>query len=119
MAISLRILLVIFAIGLFIIILKYISRNKLPIKYSLIWLTTSILIFIVGAFPNFIGLFTEFIGFETTSNFVIGIILILLLMITLILTMIVSNQKRQIELLIQETSMLKVKLEKIKGKDGD
>ena len=76
-----------------------------------------LVIFFVGAFPDFCGSITSQIGFEATSNFVIGIILTLLLIVTLILTMIVSAQKRKIKLLRQEVSIIKSCLDnKIKGK---
>ena len=112
MSINLRILLMIFSVSLFILILNYMSKNRLPIRYSIFWLVAPILIFIVGAFPEFVGFFTKLIGFKTTSNLVIGIILAMLIIITLILTMIVSGHKRKIKLLIQEVSMLKSEIEK-------
>ena len=46
-------------------------------------------------------------GFETISNFVIGISITLLMIITLALTKIVTTQKNQIKILTQEVSMLK------------
>ncbi len=104
---NLRFLLIIFSIVLFITMLNLLSKNKVPVRYSLLWIISSILIFVVGAFPNFIGMFTSMIGFQTTSNLVIGIILTILLVITLLLTLIVSGQKRKIKLLIQEVSMIK------------
>ena len=109
---SLRILLILFSLGLFTLVLNLMSKNKIPIRYSLYWIVASILIFIVGAFPDFIAFFTKMVGFETTANFIIGIILAMLLAITLILTIIVSGHKRKIKLLIQEVSMLKRELEK-------
>ncbi|MCI9279904.1 MAG: DUF2304 domain-containing protein [Bacilli bacterium] len=107
MNIHLRILLVVFSILLTIIIFKLISKNKLPIKYSLFWLFSALVIFLVSLFPNFINIFTKLIGFETTSNFIIGIILGLLLIITLLLTIIIADQKRRLKLLVQEVSILK------------
>jgi len=107
MSTNLRILLIVSGILLNIILLRLVSKNKLPIKYSLFWLFSSLIIILVGAVPNFISLFTEFIGFETTSNLVVGIILTILLIITLLLTIIISEQKKKITLLIQEVSMLK------------
>lgn len=104
---NLRILLVVLSIVLTLIILRLISKNKLPIKYSLFWLFSAFIIFLVGAFPNFVGMFTGLIGFETTSNLVIGIMIGILLLITLLLTIIISEQKRKITLLVQEVSMLK------------
>lgn len=107
---NLRILLIVFSLVLLIIILNLVSKNKVPVRYSLLWIVSAILIFIVGTFPEFVGMFTSMIGFQTTSNLVIGIILTVLLVLTLILTVIVSKQKKQIKLLIQEISMLKEKI---------
>lgn len=106
---NLRIVLVLLSLILAFIVLKLLSKNKLPIKYSLFWLLASLVVFLVGAFPNFVGYFTHLIGFETSSSLVIGIIIGLLLMITLLLTIIISEQKRKIVLLIQEISILKEK----------
>lgn len=108
----LRIVLIIFSILLLLEILNLLSKEKLPIKYSLFWLFAAILIFLVGAFPNFIGYFTSLIGFETTSNLVVGIILGILLFITLLLTIIIADHKRRIKLLVQELSIVKSMLEK-------
>ena len=104
---NLRVLLVVFSIILFFITLNFISKNKIPIRYSLCWIFSSLLLFFVGLFPSFIYVITKLIGFETISNMVIGIILILLLFITLVLTIIISGQQRKINLLIQEISILK------------
>lgn len=113
---NLRVLLIILSLVLIIIILKLISKNKLPIKYSLFWLASAIIVFLVGAFPHIIGKFTSLIGFETSVNLITGTILGLLLLITLLLTIIISEQKRKIILLVQEVSMLKEQIEKNKYK---
>ncbi|MBO6195676.1 MAG: DUF2304 domain-containing protein [Bacilli bacterium] len=104
---SLVISLVVFSIIWIIIILRLVRNGKLSIKYSMIWLFMSLIIFVVGIFPKLMELISDFFGFLTISNLVIGIILTLLLFITLVLTMIVTNQKSQINNLIQEVSMLK------------
>jgi len=106
---NLRILLFILGFILTIIILRLVSKNKLPIKYSLFWLISSVIIMLVGIVPDFVAIFTKLMGFETTSNLVIGIIISLLLGITLLLTIIISEQKRKITLLIQEVAILKNK----------
>ncbi len=110
MSTHLKIFLIIFSLFLMGILLTLISKRKLPIKYSLFWFFSSLLIFLVGLFPNFIEIFTSFIGFQTTSNLVIGIILGIVLFITLLLTLIISEQKQRIKLLVQEVSLLKEKI---------
>ncbi len=112
MNLNLRIFLVIFSLILMVIILALISKRKLQIKYSLFWFFSSLLILLVGVFPNFIEIFTSLIGFQTTSNLVIGIILGIVLFITLLLTLIISEQKQRIKLLVQEVSLLKEKIER-------
>lgn len=116
MSSNVRILLIVFSLLLLILVLRLISGRKLPIKYSLIWILSSLLIFIVGVFPYLATSITKMLGFVATSNFVIGVLLTLLLMITLILTIIVSMQKNQIKLLIQEVSILKSS-KSMKGKE--
>lgn len=114
MSIHLRIFLIIFALLLTLLVFKFINSRKLPIKYSLFWLFAAILILLVGLIPDFINVFTSFIGFQTTSNLVIGIILVIVLFITLLLTLIISEQKQRIVLLMQEVSLLKYEVEKRK-----
>lgn len=104
---TLTISLVIFSIIWFLIILRCVKKDRISIKYSLIWFLMALVLLLVGIIPNLIELASEFFGFLTISNMVIGIILSLLMFITLILTMIVTNQKMQIKNLIQEVSMLK------------
>lgn len=112
MEFNLRFLLMILGLVLIFIILSLVSKNKLPIKYSLFWLLSACSILLVGVAPDFVNLFTSFIGFETTSSMVTGIIIGLLLLITLLLTIIISEQKRKITLLIQEVSIIKEKINK-------
>lgn len=92
-----------------IIILK---RERMPVKYSLIWIFSSIIILLIAVIPNLFVYLSKLIGFETMSNMVIGIFIFILLMITMSLTIIVSSQKKKITLLIQEISILKEKVNK-------
>ena len=104
---NLRLCLIFIGVALLLIVLILVAKKKLPIKYSIFWFLASLAIFLVGAFPEFIGIFTKIMGFETTSSLVIGIIVGILLIITLLLTVIIAEQKRKITLLIQEVSILK------------
>lgn len=107
MSLNLRFLLFIFSFVSFFIIFRLLKKDRIPVKYSLVWFLSSLTILIVSLFPYSLKEITEFIGFQTTANLVIGIILALLLIITMVLTIIVSTQNRKITLLIQEISILK------------
>lgn len=110
MTTNLRLFLIIFAIFWFILTSYFLKKNKLPVKYSLVWYTIIFILLILGAFPNILVYISEFCGFQVVSSFVIGVILTLMIFITLILTMIVAEQRKRIILLIQEVSILKMKI---------
>lgn len=107
MSMNLRIGIMLVAIFLIIVTLIILKKEKIPVKYSLIWLFSGIIILLVAFTPEIFIFVANSIGFKTMSNLIIGMFIVLLLMITMSLTMIVSDQKRKITLLIQEVSILK------------
>lgn len=109
MSFNLRASLLIFSTIWFFLIIRYIRKNKLPVRYSLVWLSVIFIVFLIAIVPQILEFISLCFGFKTISNMVIGIILTLLLIITLALTIIISKQRKQIILLIQEVSMLKGK----------
>ena len=115
MSYTLRLGLIIVSLLLLIIVLVILKRGRMPVKYSLIWIFSSLLILLVGLVPNLFKWISNLFGFVTMSNLIIGIFI--LLMITISLTVITSGQKRKTTLLIQEVSMLKTKMEKFDEKN--
>lgn len=115
MSINLIVSLSILSILWLILILTILKKGKIPIKYSLIWIIAVCILLLVVIAPGLLEFMANILGFETVSNMVAGIMFILLLYITMVLTMIVSKQKENITLLIQEISMLKQEVENVKG----
>ena len=110
MTLTLKFILIIFAITLITITTLVLKKGRIPIKYSLIWYFSALVIFLVSVFPFTLEFIAKIIGFKTISNLVVGIIISLLLFITMSLTIITSGQKKKITLLIQEVSSLKQKV---------
>jgi len=111
MSINLRLGIFAVALIIIIIILQILKRGKVPIKYSLVWFLSTIIMLLVTFLPDFLITIAKIIGFETMSNMVIGVMIIILFFISMALTIIVSGQKEKITLLIQEVSILKRKVE--------
>lgn len=82
----------------------------------MVWFLVIIIVLFVGLFPNFLETIGTFLGFTYLSNFVIGILITLLMLIILTLTVIVSNLKQTVRLLIQELSLLKDKVNTLEKK---
>lgn len=106
---NLRIGMIIFALLIIIIIILSLRKNKIPIKYSIIWFGAAFIIFLLAMFPKIFTFLARILGFNMMSNMIMAIFIGILLIITMVLTMIVSNQKTQITMLIQEVSLLKEK----------
>lgn len=107
MNISLRLGLIIVSLILLLIVLSSLKKETIPVKYALIWILSSFIILLIGIFPQIFMWTSNFLGFVTMSNMVIGMFIFILLIINMSLTIIVSGQKKKIALLIQEVSMLK------------
>lgn len=98
---------ILLAISLLIIIIYIVRSEKISIKYSMVWLFSGLLILFFALFPNLMQSISKLIGFEILSNMVFLIFFSILFLITISLTIIVTHQKAQIQLLIQELSILK------------
>lgn len=109
MSTELKITAIISILFLIVLILHYVKKEKILIKYSLVWLLPSIVLLIFVLVPGFLTWTTNLLGFQTASNMILTLLVGLLLVITIALTVIVSTQKEQIRLLIQEVSLLKEK----------
>ena len=109
MSLKLRIGLLVFSIILAVITTTILRRGRMPIKYSLLWYFSSLIIFLLAVFPFLLNWVANLFGFITISNLIIAIIIGVLLFITMSLTIITSGQNKKITLLIQEVSMLKEK----------
>lgn len=107
MSISLRLGLVIVSLVLLIIVLSQLKKRRIPVKYSLVWMLSSLIILLIAIIPNVFIKLSKLLGFVTMSNLVIAMFIFILLIISLTLTVIVSGQRKKITLLIQEVSMLK------------
>ena len=107
MSLKLKLCILLFAFILFIITSYLLKKEKISVKYSLVWYLISLILIIVALMPFIVNFVQRKVGFDSTSNMIIGIILCLLVFCNLALTIIVSGQKQKINLLIQEVSILK------------
>ena len=105
--ITLAILSILFTV--FVVIL--ISRGRLQLKYSLLWLLLCLVMIVVSIWPAPVYRLSSLLGFITPSNFMIVVGMLLMLAILLSLTVIVSWQSGYIRSLVQEVALLKKNLE--------
>ncbi len=85
----------------FLCIFFLLKRKKLSLKYSLMWLFSGTIIFLIILFPNIFNAIMYKIGIVNASNGLFAICIFLFLIILLMLTSIISNMNNKIKILIQ------------------
>lgn len=108
---SLILTVLLFAFILLLSVIHLLRKGRIPVKYALVWILSSIVVVIVSCIPNLMVSLAKFLGFELLSNMVLCIFIGLLLFLTLILTVMMAGQKKKTTLLIQELSLLKKEVE--------
>lgn len=99
-----------FLILIMFFIIYLVKKEKISIKYSFVYLLPCIVLIIFTLVPGLLNSVTLKLGFQTGSNMIFALLIGFLMIITIALTVIVSNQKEKIRLLIQEVSILKGKI---------
>ena len=104
----------IIGISFFIIIIILLIRKKsLMLKYTLLWLFSSIVMLLASIFPGILAFISEKLGFQVASNALFSLILGFSLLILLSLTSIVSKQTQRIITLIQANALLEKRVREL------
>lgn len=106
-----QIVVIIAAIAFFAYVISLVAKNRMLLKYSLLWMLLTIFAAICAIFPAPIYHLSTLLGFETPSNFIFFMGLLLLMAICLSLSVIVSGQAIKIKNLVQEQALLQKRLE--------
>lgn len=114
MEIKLTIVLILCNILFMAFVYSNVKKNKILLKYALLWLAASILMIICAITPDLMTSIAHFIGIETASNMIFLFVIGVNLIITFALTTIVSNQKTKITMLVEEIGILKEKVSRDK-----
>lgn len=107
---TLRFFLIIVIVIYLIIIINFLKRKKLDLKYSLIWLFSSLVLLLLIIFPGIVYVFSDFIGIATPINVVFVVEAIFVLIILLSLTTIVSKLNEQNRKLTQYVALLEKRI---------
>lgn len=112
---TLRVTLSIAVICYFILILYYLKKRMLELKYTLLWLAAGVVMGVMIFFPELLVWFVGILGIESNMNglYVLSIAFIVAILMTL--TSIVSRQAMKIRTLIQEMSMMEKRIRELEN----
>ena len=117
MNIGLRAWLVVAALVVFALILFTITKKKLNIKYSIVWLLWSILTLILAIYPEIFYQFAHFMGIEMPVNAVFLIMIALLYALVFFVYSTISKHNEELIQLTYEIARLKKELDELKKKN--
>ena len=112
---TLRITLCIAVICYFILILYYLKKRMLELKYTLIWLFAGLVMGIMIFFPELLVHFVRLLGIESNMNGLYVLCFAFIIAILMTLTSIVSRQTMKIKILIQELSMMEKRMRELES----
>lgn len=107
MSMKMRLCIIILIIFALVSVIYLVKRNKLNLKYSLVWIALLIMGFVCVIFPQLIVFVNKIFGFQLPSNLIFAGMIFILFIIALSLTVIVSSMATRTRLLLQEVSLLK------------
>jgi len=110
---QLRVTLCIAVICYFIIILYYLKKRMLELKYTLIWILAGLVMGAMIFSPQLTVRFVRRIGMEDNMNGLYVMTIAFIICILMTLTSIVSRQALKIKVLIQEISMLEKRIREL------
>ena len=116
---TLRITLCIAVICYFILILYYLKKRMLELKYTLIWLFAGLVMGIMIFFPELLVCFVRLLGIESNMNGLYVLCFAFIIAILMTLTSIVSRQTMKIKILIQELSILEKRVRELEEQRED
>ena len=109
----LTIVLILAIIIYFVIILKLLKDKKLNMKYTLLWLFTGVVLFVITIKPEILVWFLGLFGIVGTMNGLFIVLIAFLILLVLSLTSIASRQAGRITKLIQTQGLLEKRVREL------
>ena len=110
MTIHLRVVMSIAVIVYFFLIVRFIKKKTLALKYTLLWLFAGVGMAILVFVPNLLNWMAELLGIATPMNALFMVAIGFVIIILMSLTAIVSKQTERIKNLAQKNAMLEKRL---------
>lgn len=113
----LQFILIVAIIIYFVIIIYFLKRRALELKYTLVWFGAGACMLVLVAFPQFMTCVIKILGIQSSMNGLYIALISFVIMILMMLTSIVSRQANKIKILIQEIAILEKRVGDIERKE--
>lgn len=97
---------ILFSILFLIFVLNLVRKNKLEVKYSIIWIILSILTIIISIKPRILEIMSIGLGVEYTPSLMFLCAVAAIIIYIIHLSVVVTKQNKAIIRLVQEVSII-------------
>lgn len=111
----LQIALIIGTVLYLLVIFSLLKRNKLCVKYALLWLVCAVVMLLFACFPYLVKLLRALTGVEVVSNLVFLLAIMFLMVLLLSLTVAVSALAEKQKRLIQANALLEERVRRLEA----
>lgn len=94
----------------------FLRKKMLSIKYSLLWLVFGVVMLILTVFPSLMGKIVHLLGVESAMNGLFSILIFFMLTLIMSLTAIVSKQTERIRALTQSQALLEERMRELEAR---
>lgn len=110
---KLRVILIIAVISYFSIILVFLKKKSLALKYTLLWMASGVVLGIMVIWPNSLTMFIRLIGITDNMNGLFILCIAFLIIILMSITSIVSKQTDKIKNLTQTIAKMEKRIREL------
>ena len=103
----------------FLLVFFLLKKNRLSLRYSLLWLLSGVIMLVLALFPGLLDRFARLIGIYSSVNALFAIIFFCGLMLMISFTVIVSREKQEIVRSIQRTALLEKRIQDLEKRMQD
>ena len=101
------------------VILQQVRKQKLGLRYALLWILLSVSILVMGCFPQLITTISRLCGIQTPVNMLFFIGICFFLVIIFSLSTALSRNSEKLKRLTQEMGLLEERLRNIQSEEHE
>lgn len=95
-----------------------IRKNRVALKYALLWLLSGVLMLLLAIFPQLLDKMARLIGIYSPVNALFAVLLCCGLVLMISFSVIMSGNKKAIVRLTQEISLMENRIRELEGKQA-
>ena len=101
-----------------VMMIELIRKNRVALKYALLWLLSGVLMLLFAIFPQLLDGMARMIGIYSPVNALFAVLLSCGLVLMISFSVIMSGNKKAIVRLTQEISLMENRIRELEGKQA-